>query len=182
MLESKQTSINVRQKLSYPWLHIFSQVFCSSSRLLKIRGIFGIYALLILSDISLLSTKYMINFAEMSFYVNNDNALFFFLFLFYLEGEQVFVQLQVQGTLSLQLVFVICQSFFSLDNISSNSINYKSGDLHNLPWMRMLKSQILATCCQRTASSKVGGKDGFAENFIIKGILKICADNNGLLD
>ena len=118
----------------------------------------------------------------MSFYVNNENVLCIFLFLFYLEGEQVFVQLQVQGTLSLQLVFVICQSFFSLDNISSNSINYKSGDLHNLPWMRMLKSQILATCCQRTASSKVGGKDGFAENFIIKGILKICADNNGLLD
>ena len=126
MLESKQTSINVRQKLSYPWLHIFSQVFCSSSRLLKIRGIFGIYALLILSDISLFSTKYMINFAEMSFYVNNENALCIFLFLFYLEGEQVFVQLQVQGTLSLQLVFVIFQSFFSLDNISSNSINYIS--------------------------------------------------------
>ena len=49
----------------------------------------------------------MINFAEMSFYVNNENALCNFLFIFYLEGEQVFVQLQVQGTLSLQLVFVI---------------------------------------------------------------------------
>ena len=83
MLESKQTPINARQKLSYPWLHIFSQVFCSSSRLLKIRGIFGIYALLILSDISLFSTKYMINFAEMSFYVN-DNALCNFLFFFIL--------------------------------------------------------------------------------------------------
>ena len=114
MLESKQTPINARQKLSYPWLHIFSQVFCSSSRLLKIRGIFGIYALLILSDISLFSTKYMINFAEMSFYVN-DNALCNFLFLlFYLEGEQVFVQLQVQGTLSLQLVFVIFHFFLLL--------------------------------------------------------------------
>ena len=109
MLESKQTSINVRQKLSYPWLHIFSQVFCSSSRLLKIRGIFGIYAFLILSDISLFSTKYMINFAEMSFNVN-DNALCIFLF-FYLEGEQVFVQLQVQGTFSLQLVFVFFFTF-----------------------------------------------------------------------
>ena len=83
MLESKQTSINVRQKLSYPWLHIFSQVFCSSSRLLKIRGIFGIYAFLILSDISLFSTKYMINFAEMSFYVNNENALCNFLFFYF---------------------------------------------------------------------------------------------------
>ena len=82
MLESKQTPINARQKLSYPWLHIFSQVFCSSSRLLKIRGIFGIYATLILSDISLFSTKYMINFAEMSFYVNDNNALCNFLFLF----------------------------------------------------------------------------------------------------
>ena len=82
MLESKQTPINARQKLSYPWLHIFSQVFCSSSRLLKIRGFFGIYALLILSDISLFSTKYMINFAEMSFYVNNDNALCIFCFYF----------------------------------------------------------------------------------------------------
>ena len=111
----------------------------------------------------------MINFAEMSFYVN-DNALCNFLLIFYLQGEQVFVQLQVQGTLSLQLVFVIVHFVLLLSYLVTklNSINYKSGDLHNLPWMRMLKSQILATCCQRTASSKVGGEDGFAENFIIK--------------
>ena len=34
----------------------------------------------------------------------------------------------------------------------------------DLPWTRKWKSQIWATCCQRTASLKVDGEDGFAAN------------------